>query len=330
MRERALLLVGASCLGACSLLFRYDQEPAATGSGGGKGAGGTASASASSASASATTSSSKTTGAGGCGGVTPDDCSGKCVNLQANAQNCKTCGTACTGTKVCELGVCIKPRSCKSLHQQRPELPSAVYELDPDGETMGDPAFLSYCEMIADDGGWTLLMKVPANGSFPYDGLWSSKAPWHPERPDFDQQEAKLPGCFNLPTDELRLGMKSSQENVIRWITVPLTTPGLCQWFMWPPGQGYLTTYGVNKWRELIKTPSTAPVICYEGVNVSYVRLGVVTADTQANCKNNASAVLGFGISLNWYLGDSVGDIAKCCSDNNNGGTSAFGYIMAR
>ena len=34
------------------------------------------------------------------------DCNGACVDTQTDTNNCGECGTACTGTEVCNAGVC--------------------------------------------------------------------------------------------------------------------------------------------------------------------------------------------------------------------------------
>ena len=47
-------------------------------------------------------------------------------------------------------------KTCRDIQQNRPDAPSGQYWLDPDG---GSPAnaFLGYCDMDTDGGGWTLV-----------------------------------------------------------------------------------------------------------------------------------------------------------------------------
>ncbi len=42
-----------------------------------------------------------------CGGDTPDECNGQCVNLQTDEQNCGTCGNTCSSDEECQNGKCI-------------------------------------------------------------------------------------------------------------------------------------------------------------------------------------------------------------------------------
>lgn len=42
-----------------------------------------------------------------CGGYTPDQCNGQCVNLQTDVQNCGTCGNTCDTGEICQNGQCV-------------------------------------------------------------------------------------------------------------------------------------------------------------------------------------------------------------------------------
>ncbi len=313
------IVAATTALAACSLVFRYN-ETVATGAGGGA-----ASASAGPGGMGGNAAMSSSTGPLMCSGKTPDKCGETCVDLKGDLHNCAECGMECQGTRVCKGGLCIKPESCRQLKTARPTTPSGIYELDPDGADSGAPPFQTYCEMVADDGGWTLLMKVAANGVFPYAGLWEASVPYRADKPDLDQQEAKLQSCFTVPFTELRVGMRAFNEVVTRWIVVPFASTSLCALFK--AKIPVLTAYGVDKWRSLFAAPATAQNVCYEGVNLGYVRFGITTA---TDCTKGPDAIIGFGTELNWKLSESTGDIVKCCVPPNTGNTPAFGYLMAR
>ena len=46
-----------------------------------------------------------------CHGSTPNECNGKCVNLQSDKKNCGNCGNVCGSDEVCHKGKCVSPTS---------------------------------------------------------------------------------------------------------------------------------------------------------------------------------------------------------------------------
>ena len=79
------------------------------------------------------------------------------IDLQTDAANCGSCGTACgVQAPFCLAGVCSAiSTSCKALHQGNPNLPDGVYTIDTDGNGPAQQ-LQALCDMTTDNGGWTV------------------------------------------------------------------------------------------------------------------------------------------------------------------------------
>lgn len=87
------------------------------------------------------------------------------VKTQPANQTCKVTagGGKVAGANVTSVVVdCANKSSCKTIHDEFPNLPSGTYQVDPDGAAGPIVPFNAYCDMDFDDGngkgGWTLIV----------------------------------------------------------------------------------------------------------------------------------------------------------------------------
>jgi hypothetical protein len=74
-------------------------------------------------------------------------------------QGCTATGWA--SLTVGPTGVADNPaRTCATLKADYPELPSALYWIDPDGPGVGAFPYQAWCDMVDDGGGWTLVARI--------------------------------------------------------------------------------------------------------------------------------------------------------------------------
>ena len=136
--------------------------------------------------------------------VDDDACSNACVSatcmdkvkngaeldVDCGGPDCPKCGLgqACGGDADCGVGVCLKNKcvsnkSCKSLFDGDNTLKDGQFSLDPD-EGGPNAAFMAYCDMTHDGGGWTLIMKSIQTNFLYDDVLWENDMTLNPA--DFD------------------------------------------------------------------------------------------------------------------------------------------------
>jgi hypothetical protein len=222
--------------------------------------------------------------------------------------------------------------SCRDLLGAEPGTPSGVHTLDADGPGGAEP-FEAYCEMSADGGGWTLVLKIDgAQGTFGYtSALWENASLHQPESPDLDTTEAKLASFNVVPFTELRLGMV---DGAARWIVVPHAASSLAS--LMSGGSFGATTAGRAAWKSLLASASLQPNCNQEGFNNSpagagqaRVRIGIV-GNEQSSCVTPDSWI-GFG--GDGACGDAdvgSGNIACYGGDAGDRDTRPFGYVMVR
>lgn len=252
--------------------------------------------------------------------VTPDD-----TGAPDSGSDCDP--LACAG-RYCERGACAIAASCAQIHATSPTLPSEVVEIDPDGAGPGVP-FEAFCEMGADGGGWTLLLKVDgASDSFAYDSPeWSASAPLDGSTPDLDEIQSRLAGYASMPFTEVRVGLRTSTET--HWLVVPVGAPSLSALFAGAPSS---TSMGRAAWLGALTGSSIQSACAVEGVNVggsgaaARVRIGIV-GDDQADCASPDS-FLGVG-GQQATIRIHAGNVARANAEGRRDLT-AFGYVMVR
>ena len=219
--------------------------------------------------------------------------------------------------------------SCKAIKLASPGALSGVYWLSPGSGS----AFQTYCEMVADGGGWTLLMKVDGNqGTFAYDSSnWTSTGTINPTSPGLDMAEAKLASFSTLPFTELRLGMRNGTTT--KWITLAKTGSSLRDVML---GGYQSTSVGRNGWKSLLDGSSLQPNCNLEGFNAvcggdTRVRIGIVNnQEGDCNSCDSRIGIGGTGTYCGQDGGNSCGNTATCSPDNGDKSIRAFGYVMAR
>jgi hypothetical protein len=207
---------------------------------------------------------------------------------------------------------------------------SGVYSIDP-GD--GLEPFDAYCDQSTDGGGWTLAIKADGNQpTFAYDApLWSSGAPYNPDRPDRDLTEAKLASFARLPADEILLVSTSGgslSKNLIG--DFPLVE-------RFSSGVPELLLGGLQPWLQLVPGSKVATCEHLDAVNFGddryRVRVGLLSRDDDDDrCDSDFSAAIGLGLEINETCDDddtlstiTVGSIYDGCE-----AIASFVYLYVR
>ncbi len=121
---------------------------------------------------------------------------------------------ACPGLR-CREGLCAAYRSCSDLHAAEPLVGSGVYPL----ETSDGRAYDAYCEMEADGGGWTLVLKTDGNtGRFAWGSpLWTDEGLYRPGSLDLTPGNAKLEAYLHVPFAQVRVGFLDGADQ-LGWV----------------------------------------------------------------------------------------------------------------
>jgi hypothetical protein len=236
---------------------------------------------------------------------------------------------ACPGDAYCADGECVYT-SCLARLSAIPNALSGVAWIDPDGEgDGGEAAFRVYCEMVADGGGWTLVLKVDGTQTtfLNHSSWWENNANYRPEYPDLDVNEAKLASYGSVAFTQVRVGML--QGGTTRWLVLP----GEAASFRELMQGGYrATTVGRAAWKSLPASGSLQTFCGREGFNVTTpalaaVRIGII-GNEYDNC-TSCDSWIGFGGEL-MGLGYACGNVARWQADNGDRDHALFGYVMVR
>ena len=211
--------------------------------------------------------------------------------------------------------------SCREIHEADPTKQNGVYDLTPSS----GPSYKAYCEMTDFDGGWTLVLKLDGNKpTFEYDKpIWTDTNAHAANKPDLDQQEAKLASYWSVPFTKILLGMIDGGTKRYK----VLTMTGTSLHALISPGNEIKTTEGNGFWKGLLASGSIQTFCNWEGINANQVvRIGLV-GDETPGCFSSDSAI-GFGIKKG--EGPACGNFADWLPDNGKKDTKTWGYVLVR
>ena len=198
--------------------------------------------------------------------------------------------------------------SCQDILDQNPSSTDGVYWIDP----QGSGSYEAYCNMNANGGGWTLLLKTTgiSNTHFYYsDPLWQNNTLLNQSSVDTSNQNAKLQPFIDLDIEEL-YGCFPSQNGhcIYADLGAAQTAKDLFSAGMVQIGSGF-NNQMYSGWSHQYNC-------AFFGINSTFsglrVRFGF-SANQEYNCNSNDTAIgLGLGYPNTYYHQYNYGSGQVC------------------
>ncbi len=225
-------------------------------------------------------------------------------------------------------------KSCKALLAKNPDTPSGPYDIDPDGSGP-QGTYKTYCDMQAEGGGWTLMMKIDGTlSTFDYSSdYWRDKNLLNEASADLEQVEAKFVSFYTIPVQSLRIGMFRGGD--LRWLTIDINEkPKITAYDIFSHQYRIVTNIGRDAWLLLINNATVQTPTFVEGLNIrpllkdfGSVRIGAL-ANEQTDLTSPDSAI-GIGLNANQAcVTISAGNYPNCQASGSE--LPVFAFVLVR